>query len=287
MSYLKAFFCCDTALQLSNIDTTCEVVKICHHKEENVEGEVFSAAELQQMRAASIRSQRTKKGSNIRPSRFDPYVPFHNTNKEIRISRVICNQGDDDEPNCFNDSGLLDDKEAATAFKAENNLKVISPEGLSFRSKEPPQIKKMPKKTSFVPHIRACLAGRNNKPDKANQTIPRKSRGNSRTGKSPIETKLEENLSEAQRYLQSIRQAIISRNAMEKSGVGGVRAGSRGRSAKKVTRKKGALSNERSEIKTKPPVLEPAADDFGLAVLTPSDNSSFSFTPTVVKPVLA
>ena len=156
------------------------------------------------------------------------------------------------------------------------------------------------KQAEFVPHIRARLATRS--PPRAGNTLGKvsvldKRRASSRPNKAK---NLTENLTEAQRYLQSMRQAINAKNSIK------TRSGSRADQSKKThsyKRKPGSGSVERTaapkciqsnngNMNKKKLVLKDSSnnkeyDESGLSMMTPSDNSSFSFTPTVVKPDLA
>ncbi len=250
MSCFKAFFCCDTSIQLLNIDTTCEVVKISLRSRDQPSPRASSATISHTTHRSS--SQRTTNVSSIKPR----IAPHPNTGRNIRISPVECNKGD-----CEDSAIVLNDSD----FIIRND-----PPAEEEKSLPPPPSKYIPPKRKI--------------PQKS--AIKVRGVSTARSAKTEIERKLEENLSEAQKHLQNIRQAIIARN---KSHVENARVAVRGKPRKNSPPKKTvapALKSTHAESK-KPAALPKEPEEAPSSILTPSENSSFSFTPSVVKPELA
>ncbi len=103
MSYLRALFCCDTTLQLANIDTSVyEVVRASKGIDRG--RKILTAAELQQMRMETLRKSKVVPYRRTSPLRSRGPARRPGV-QAVRLELVSSNKGDDEEPECLADLG--------------------------------------------------------------------------------------------------------------------------------------------------------------------------------------
>ena len=265
MSCFRGLFCCDTSVQLLNIDVTCEVVKISLRNDGNAVSS--SALRRKIAKPGNSRPVMTTKVYNTDKPMIRS-LPLKNTSLHpsltvrqplIRNTPVIYNKGDNDDSINLNDSTL------AAPNKEPPLLPVKSGNAVGVEDEKTGKTELVPvtKTKKKIRKATAIMKG-------------------SKTQRTESDRKLEENLSEVQKRLHNLRHSVTARNKLQSIKP---RQSSRKKSPAPPP-KKAATSMERTPDKAKK-AEDKKVEESGTSVLVPSDNSSFSFTPTVVKPVLA